>query len=198
MDLAKVCGKMPIRRLTGLLMGLDTLLKGSSVKREPERIAAAKTLVALLPKSLPTIEARLQEKNGRWSYELHFSLFCFLDDALEIPISAVTLKRIPSMVGSYLKSAERDTARAPWMASHLLAQHWPGKQAVHALTAAAVSGKHVVARSAALSGLAERLALSGPADATDITESLRAVHANDPSARLRRRAARILARKASN
>src|SRR5947209_3717609 len=52
---------------------------------EEERVSAVKLLVALLPASSSEIEGWLKEHTLEHAHEVHFSLFCFLDEVGETP-----------------------------------------------------------------------------------------------------------------
>jgi hypothetical protein len=63
---------------------LDTSELGREQEREG-RVYFIRFLVALFPRSLPVIESWLSRFEKPEDYEIHFTLFCYLDD---IPISA--------------------------------------------------------------------------------------------------------------
>lgn len=68
------------------LAEVDRRMKGRFRNVQGERIAAARMFVALLPESLPVMEKWLTSRRDRSHYELHFSIFCFLGDAQDLPI----------------------------------------------------------------------------------------------------------------
>src|SRR5207249_4968415 len=49
-------------------------------QREATRVALAKTLIALLPDSFEVIKYWLSKRNELSVFEIHFSLFCYLDE----------------------------------------------------------------------------------------------------------------------
>jgi hypothetical protein len=175
-----------------LLSKLNSSLRGVSRKDKEERVAAAKLYVSLLPDSFQSIKRLLRTKKDRWSYEVHFTLFCFLDDSLSLPLRPIVLKRILTMVGEYLKVARSDTGQAAWMAADLLGHHWPGRKSLEVLTSISRNGQYATGRYSALSGLKRRLQSQDRNERAQIIRSLEATAASDPSPDLRRKAVRIL------
>ena len=58
---------------------------GRSVLEDSIRVAAAKVLVALLPESLAALRRWLAKPGTKAVCEIHFSLFCFLDEVQNSP-----------------------------------------------------------------------------------------------------------------
>ena len=155
-------------------------------RNDVQRVSAARVLVALLPESLPYLHRLLLDQRDRWSYEVHFSLFCFLDWALCFP----TATRVPQLalaaVEEYLMKVKHQTARAAWMAGDLLGDHWRAKEAVPALVRAARAGTYVVGRLGALHGLAHVLAeRSPPLERAAVRAAVRRIARIDISHRVR-------------
>ncbi len=190
--IAGAIGKLSRSARQQLLAKLDILLRGASRKSETERVGAAKLFVALLPDSLGHIEKWLRKKGDRWHYEIHFSLFCFLDDSVTLTLEPKVLGRIETLIVQYLEVAKSDTAQAAWMAADLLGHHWPGRAAFHALMSLAKQGRHVEGRKAALSGLQRRLEDQAESSRLEIVETLEKVASSDPSPLIRLRAERLL------
>jgi hypothetical protein len=190
--IAEAVEKLPLSARAQLLSKIDLLLRGAAGKSEAERVAAAKLFVAMLPDSLEKIQKWLQKRSERWHYEVHFSLFCFLDDSLSLPLDAKVLSSIEGLVVRYLKAAKSDTAHAVWMAADLLGHHWPGRAALDALISVAKQGRHAEGRKAALSGLQRRLEDHDQGGRAEIIETLKKVASTDASPLIRRKAERLL------
>jgi hypothetical protein len=161
-------------------------MRGASRKSETERVVAAKLFVSLLPGSVGHIEKWLRRKSNRWDYEFHFSLFCYLDDALALSLEPKVLAAIETLIVQYLEGAKSDTAQAAWMAADLLGHHWPGRASLDALLSIAAFGKHVEGRRAAISGLQRRLEDHGENGQAEIIETLQKVASRDASLVIRR------------
>lgn len=183
--IAVVTGRLTRDRRLNHLATINSLLRAESCRNKRDRIAAAKLLVALLPESLGTINQSLNKRKNRWNYELHFSLFCFLDDSQYLRIPAKIKKEICNLVAAYLTSVRLNTALAAWMAGHLLGQHWQGEEALSALKTAALQGRYVAGRKGALGGLKEQLAKRNDHVKAVITDLLKEIASNDRSPRLR-------------
>lgn len=190
--IASATARLSRNRRLKLLTAIRSLLRAGYCRTKRDRVAAAKLLVALLPQSLVTIEQFLNTCENRWDYELHFSLFCFLDDSQFLPIPANITKEICSLVAAYLASVRVDTALAAWMAGHLLGKHWRGKEALYALKTAALQGRYVAGRKGALAGLREQLAKGNNHKKAAITKMLMEIARHDRSSILRVRATRAM------
>jgi hypothetical protein len=190
--IAKTAGKLPRAAKLRLLSKTASLLRGAPRKSETERVIAAKMFVALLPDSLGYIEGFLNRKTDRWSYEFHFSLFCYLDDSLALSLKPKILSRVETLIVEYLEAAKSGTAQAAWMAADLLGHHWPGRESLNALMSTAKKGRHLEGRKAALSGLERRLADDDQGDRSEIIGTLQEIASRDTSLAIRRKATRLL------
>jgi hypothetical protein len=101
-----------------------------SNKNEQVRVAAVRTVVALLPLSLETIASLLHRRQNRHHYEVHFTLFCCLDWTQEMPDAALLTKDVLPLVEKYLMTVPRPTALAGWMAGDMLGGHWNEQEAI--------------------------------------------------------------------
>jgi len=126
-------------------------------KDEPTRVAAAKVIVALVPDSVDAIRRWINTKSGKDIYEVHFSLFCFLDDVPDLPGGREFATEIPSLIEKYLLKAKSDSAYAAWMAGDLLGDHWETIEALPILVKAAQEARFVAGRESAIHGLAHIL-----------------------------------------
>lgn len=123
------------------------LLKDQDVTR-----SMAVVLVSLLPKSAHSIRNILCNLEGKM-LELHFSLFCMLDCAPEIPRAEKFALEVPLLVQDYLMNIRSEAAFAAWMAGDLLGDHWEPKTALPVLLKVAREGRFVAGRLGALHGL---------------------------------------------
>lgn len=192
--LANAAKKMPVRERHGLVRRVDSLLRRGSRREEGERVAAAKLLVALLPGSWQTIERWLSNTDDRWCYELHFSLFCFLDDAQFLPIADKVKQTIHDAVAHYLFDVRRGTAKAAWMAGDLLGDHWKSPEVVSTLAQISRRAPSAAGRLGALHGLAQRLRKSGGRDRVRILDTMRSISREDHSRKIRAFALSIISR----
>jgi hypothetical protein len=117
------------------------------------RVAAAKLLVALLPDSFNRVQSLLAQKRPRSVFEVHFSLFCFLDEvsASSRPVSIKA--SVLELVRSYLNTTRSDAAQAAWMAGDLLGDHWNLRESLSVLLESAEGAEHAAGRNAAIHGL---------------------------------------------
>lgn len=168
-------------------------------KLESVRVAIAKILVVLVPDSLDTIKQWINMKRGKYVYEVHFSLFCFLGHIPELPNGKGVAGQILPLVEYYLLQVASETAYAAWMAGDLLGDHWTLKEAIPLLVKAAKEAKFVAGRKGALHGLAHvlnNLEESHSPDFIDaknkITILLQQISENDRSQEIRKDAQRIL------
>jgi hypothetical protein len=156
---------------------------------EPTRRAAAAVVVALLPASRETICRWVNDRSGIDVYEVHFSLFCFLDQVPRLAGGVELASEVLSLVETYLLEVASEAAQAAWMAGDLLGDHWEEKQALPALIRAAREARYVAGRYGALHGLFQvALRTEGESARKLAMSALRHASRNDRSARVRRTA----------
>ncbi len=168
-------GRAPVPHVRRLLASASQVRRGQNIeaaklvlknarlcRKESLRIAAAKVLVASLPETFGDIQSFLTDFSRPLSYEVHFTLFCFLDPD-ELPNREGLRRRIFSLVKSYLMNSNAKTGSAAWMAGDLLGDHWRRREAVDALCEIAANAEHPVARESAIHGLAHALDWASPA-----------------------------------
>lgn len=175
-----------------ILRRVDRQLRDGAVESQRNRIAAARLLIACLPDSIPLIQRWMEIRQGRWNYEMQFSLFCFLSDAQSINMDRSIIERLQQLVLDYLLSARTTTAKAAWMAGHLLGEHWKGPESLPLLLTVSHRGRYSAGRRAAIQGLEKQFERSNEDDRTLIIEALRSVSNADKSRRLRNQAQRLL------
>lgn len=153
----EILNRMPTRERRRLLEGMKRLLREPRYcKNEALRVGAVRILVAYIEETIADVEKFLKDFSTRWSYELHFTLFCYLD-LEDLPNSEALRSRVLRAVANYLTNARKDTARAAWMAGDLLGDHWQTEEAFEILCRIGTEGKHAAARDAAMHGLEEAM-----------------------------------------
>lgn len=160
---------------------------------EATRVAAAKCMVALVPYSGDTIIRWIKSTSGRGIYEVHFSLFCFIDRIPDMPDSDELAGRVPALIEQYLLTVKSKAAFAAWMAGDLLGDHWQIEHTLPVLQKAAEQARFVAGRSGALHGLAHifnRLPVGDPA--RDFTFALIRKRANEDRSRKLRDTAKLI------
>lgn len=125
--------------------------------REDMRVSAVKLLVALFPATLDNITRWLERNSEGSLYEVHFSLFCFLDQVPGLSGAKSFAFHVPVLIGNYLNQVRSETAHAAWMAGDLLGDHWDGETALPVLIEAAEKAKFVAGRLGAIHGLSHIL-----------------------------------------
>jgi len=137
-----------------LLRLCETALRDPDVRSdEGLRVTVAKLLVALIPRSLTILTQSLDKKRGRAIYEVHFTLFCYLDEVQHQKYLRPWRRDILRLVSRYLKGATSNKAMAAWMAGDLLGDHWTLSESLPLLIRIAKSARHVSGRRAAIHGL---------------------------------------------
>lgn len=161
---------------------------------EAHRIVVAKILVALAPQSADTIRSLLLERSDQSAYELHFSLFCFLDRAVEVQEARDFVLEVPSLVENYLMEVSTESGHAAWMAGDLLGDHWNSAEGVPPLLRTARKARFAAGRRGSLHGLAQVLEkeTASPELRDRVKELITLVSREDPSSATRRYAKSIL------
>lgn len=119
---------------------------------EDVRVYLIRFLVALVPQSLPLIEFLLSQFRRPENYEIHFTLFCYLD---EVPYFGTASDRaeVLRIMENYLLSVPADTGHASWMAGDMLSDHWEATESLPVLLRAAQQARFISGRSTGLGGL---------------------------------------------
>jgi hypothetical protein len=151
--IAKISGLGIEEKETILAACVNALEGKQSKKNEGTRVAAVRAVVALLPLSLETIADLLNRRQNRHHYEVHFTLFCYLDWVQEMPLATSLTKDVLLRVEKYLMTVPRATARAVWMAGDMLGDHWNEQEAIPLLMRGAQSANYSVGRQSSLLGL---------------------------------------------
>ena len=116
------------------------------------RVYLIRFLVALFPQSLPLIESWLSQFKRPEDYEIHFTLFCYLD---EVPYFGTASDRaeVLRISENYLLNVPADTGHASWMAGDMLSDHWEATESLPVLLRAAQQARFISGRSTGLGGL---------------------------------------------
>jgi hypothetical protein len=152
---------------------------------EATRVGAAKILVALLPKSVLVLKRLLQKNHPKLIHEIHFSLFCYLDEVQHFDRLKSARKPVLNLLVAYLMKSKGDHAHACWMAADLLGDHWALRDSLSPLLIAAQNAKNPPARVAAISGLSKALRRCSAKDRIRIGCILEWLSKNDPSQAVR-------------
>lgn len=165
--------------------------------QESIRIPAVRLLVALLPDTLGLLSEWLQRRTNAYCYEVHFTLFCYLDWVSEMPAADTLTQEILARIENYLMTVKSRTASAAWMAGDLLGDHWNVEQALPTLLRTATAARYVAGRYGSLVGLETMLARTETADSArqQIRKRLRSIRKSDRSEYIRWYARSVLARK---
>jgi len=171
-----------------------TLYTKELAEREDLRIASVKVLVASLPETLGDIEILLTDFSSESSYEVHFTLFCYLDEVLYFPKANALAPRVVCLVESYLSNVRESTAMAAWMAGDLLGDHWKSKEALEILIRVAMKARYKTGRAGSIHGLCHALDWASDEWRKEIVSALRRIARTDGSKSVRLDAQRVLRR----
>lgn len=162
------------------------VLTARSLRRvERFRVGAVKILIALLPASLETILQWLKRRGRADVYEVHFTLFCFLDQVVEVSKNKALRRRVLDELRSYLGSIKSEAAHAAWMAGDLLGDHWKVDEAAPVLVWAASHARYQAGRRGAVHGIAHMMNRVSGAKHLALMELLEDVVRADRSGRMR-------------
>jgi hypothetical protein len=158
------------------------------------RISACKVAIALVPDSISLIKQYLGIKIGKSIFELHFSLFCFLDQIIAMENMEAFKITMLSIIEQYLIDIKEDYAHAAFMAGDLLGQHWDVKESTGTLIDISIKAKYVAGRTSAihaLSHILHRVPNSSP-EKERIVPLIESISRNDRSKHVRQIAKMIL------
>ena len=185
-DINSAIVRLPKAERIKLLAQIKKLLKSPQMRHsEEQRISAATMLISLLPDSEKTIVRLLKAKGDLWDYELHFSIFCFLDFVWLSQARADFAVQVPQLVEEYLSNLKVEKASAGWMAAHLMEDHWDKKQGLECLRRVVSNGRYASGRGKALNEIFTRLETSKGMSQLEIFKFLQQASVTDPSPKLR-------------
>ena len=173
-----------------LAVCVSALTCPQSKRNEAVGIATVRAIIALLPLSLAAIADLLSRYQNKHHYEAHFTLFCYLDWAQEMPDASSLTKDVLLLVENYLMTVPRKTALAAWMAGDLLGDHWNEQEALPLLMKTAQGAKYSVGRVQSVLGLGrilDRLPVKSDPHKS-ILKTLRKISSSDPSKYVRENA----------
>src|ERR1043166_648831 len=85
-SLSEMFGRLDPTSRKSLIAMTSSALQNERVRKEERfRVLAVRLIVAFVPDTSDSVRRLLQDARDRSSYELHFSIFCFLDDLQHIP-----------------------------------------------------------------------------------------------------------------
>ncbi len=163
-----------------------------SLEDQSTRIAVVKIAIALLPRSWEMLLTCLDDTSCLLASELHFSIFCFLDEADFIPGAVDVVTQIPATVERYLQITRTNRAHAALMAANLLGDHCDLSVAVPALMRLATEARYAEARAAVTWGLHKAWRRSSMEKRNEILAVIEAMAANDRSSGVRTTAGLVI------
>jgi hypothetical protein len=176
--------KFPENYRTGVTKKLEKLINYDETKEENVRIGIVKLLISLIPESFLLIKKALSLKRNKDDYELHFTIFCYLDDAL-ITNNNSMIEELTALLIDYLAKIKVRTARASWMAGHLLGDHWPAEKSLQALLKLATNAKSRISRESAIYGLRDLYQRVNRIHKSQIKSQIEKMGKNDRSKNIR-------------
>ena len=172
----------------------ETCLNNKVLTRDTStRIAVVKIILNFLPESEAVIRDIIRKKKDRYDYEMHFSLFCYLDDVSSLSVGRNFSREIPLIIEEYLMEIDTDTASAAFMAGDLLGDHWNVAEAFQVLKKVVKEARYSIGRDNAVHGLGYLLdRLSDPEDISSIISLLIETSEKDRSSSVRLAARMVL------
>lgn len=154
-------------------------------KLEVDRVSLVKALVALVPDSFPEIKTLVRDSASTGISEVHFTLFCFLDDIQYVPGGSAILDDVLQLLSEYLLWVRSETGHAPWMAGDLLGDHWSLHTSIPVLCQAARCARYVAGRIGAVHGISHALQRADRGQKKTLMKLLGEISVSDRSARVR-------------
>jgi hypothetical protein len=116
------------------------------------RVYLIRLLVALFPRSQSVIEFLLSQFRNPEDYNIHFTLFCYMD---EVPYfgTASDSTEVLRIMENYLMTVPADTGHASWMAGDMLSDHWKAEESLPVLLRVSRKARFISGRSTGLGGL---------------------------------------------
>jgi len=180
------------KRKTLVSLCEDALSDRRGRSQEQVRVAAVKVLVALFPITWKNIASWLKRDSERSLYEVHFSLFCFLDQVPQLKGASGFEFRVPELVENYLKEVKAESAHAAWMAGDLLGDHWEAETALSVLSKTSQRAQFAAGRLGAIHGLSHLLSRLKSPKRIATLQLLRLISENDRSKKVRDSAKLVL------
>jgi len=132
---------------------LKNIKEASKIRNKNNRVILVKLILTFLPQTKAEIIKILTQRNSRLDFELHFTIFCFLDQIREIRQSGKRKFNVPEIIEDYLMKIKDNTCQAAWMAGELLGVNWDKKNALTVLKKVFFKAKNKTGKEAGLYGL---------------------------------------------
>ena len=183
-ELVEYYSGIPADYKNQLIKNISRMVIYDEIKDVKIRIGLIKIIIGIIPYSINLIEKILRLKRNKYDYELHFTLFCYIDNIIYTKDEGLITRLIKVLI-DYLKNVKTNTAKAAWMAGHLLGDHWPTHKALPALIEIVRSSGNRIGREAAISGLGELYKKVNSKEKKKITSILKDIVEQDPSKEVR-------------
>ena len=176
-----------------LLDSVGALLADPSrVKEGDDRVYVAKLACAFLPRTYSSLKRLVREGRGVYSYEMLFSLFCFVDEVPSLQLGHDIFDKLGILICEFIRNVPSDTAHAAMMAGDLLGHHWPRPEATDMLLELASSARFVEGRLAVIRGLELQFRDVEDPDRRRVCDALKSLSTTDRSEVVREAAASCL------
>jgi hypothetical protein len=117
------------------------------------RIGTVKTLLSYWPGSMADIRRLLKKHTRSADYEVHFTIFCFLDELPNINTVREDKEHLLELIKRYIVDSQSDRGLSLWKAAEMLGWHWRLKDALPILIEACIESRGIHSREAGLEGL---------------------------------------------
>ena len=153
-DISKLLADLTSKEQEGLKKSVykEITMKSKSLS-ESERISLVKLMFWSLPDSEKYIYSLLRKMNDPKDFEIHFTIFCFLDQAIERTKDRKLNQRLLAATESYLIAVNKDYAHGAWMAGEFLGAHTKPRISLPILKNVYNVSRHSSGKKAALFGL---------------------------------------------
>jgi hypothetical protein len=159
------------------------VLKMKQLKQEePLRSGAIRLIIAMLPKTFPTLKELLSDSSSPLWYEVQFTAFCALD---RDDLTEADQERVLALVEDYLMNVKSGAGYATWKAGDLLGDEWNTPGTVQLLEKLLFSAKHVTGRKAAIHGIQHAILKAAPSERKRLFALMSKVTSEDRSANVR-------------
>src|SRR5688572_6531249 len=98
--------------------------KKKFLKDDDNRVAFVKILLADIANHYHLFEKLLANDKTDVDFEVHFSIFVFVDWMARLPIDKSISQKVFDRVVEYVHHGKKHTGQAVWMAGDFLGDHW--------------------------------------------------------------------------
>ena len=191
--LSRAVQRLDDKERESLVLESRRYLENPDVRRsEILRVGTVKTLVALLPMSADVIRSWVCTMEGDYVNEVHFTLFCFLDQVPALADAEEFAAEVPSMIEEYLLRIKTESAHAAWMAGDLMGDHWKTSESLPVLVRAAKEARYVAGRKGALHGIARALENAQDSERDRVARLIQTIANEDRSREVKEQAKFVL------